>query len=188
MTILFFQSHSSKRGVSLMLSYVLLISMAIFLAITVYASLKLIANVKPVASCESGTSLVIDDYTCVPGVLSTNPIIAPVFSLTFKNNGLFNVTGVIVAISDDDTKTPVTPIDARNIPNRRPGTTGAYVFPTPVEPGQTYAAYFDATIFSTTSNTIKQARIQPFILNEKQNLVVCGDAVFIEKLANCMIG
>src|SRR3989338_1226326 len=102
MTFKFLHFHSKKRGVSLMLSYVLLISIAIIMAITVYASLKLIANVKPVASCEPGTSIIIESYSC------TSTPTSKTFVLNLNNNGLFSVSGVIVAYSVDDTQIPVT--------------------------------------------------------------------------------
>src|SRR3989344_4300274 len=53
-----------RKGVSEMLSYVLLISLGLFMAVALYSSLKLIANVKPVASCDEGTSLSIIEYQC----------------------------------------------------------------------------------------------------------------------------
>ena len=173
-----------KRGVSLMLSYVLLISLALLMAVTIYSSLKLIANVKPVSSCESGTSTIITSYSCVKGILGS-PSLDPVFELNLTNNGLFSTHGIIIAISDDDKKVPVVPVNAKYLPNNRGD--GIYLFAPSLDPDKTQTAQFNVNNFSQTSTAIKQVRIQPFIINEKNDLVSCSDAVFVEKLPNCTI-
>ena len=51
-----------KKGVSEILSYVILISIAVSLSIGVYAWLKDYANVNPKIDCKDGTSIMLSDY------------------------------------------------------------------------------------------------------------------------------
>ena len=162
--------YKRKKGISEMLSYVLLVSLGIFMAIALYASLKLIANVEPVASCEEGTYLTIMSYECFNQQ----------FTITLKNNGRFSVNGFFISGSDKAERAPVTPIKA--LKKEDEGLEqGSYMFKTPFAPGASLVTAYEVS--SIPFSEIKRIRIQPFIISENQ-VVVCQDAVINQDI-NC---
>ena len=80
-----------KKGVSVLIGYVLLISFVIVISVIVYQLLQTYAP-SEIQSCPSGTSIILKDYECDNKWLN----------LTVKNNGLFNVGGVFVYASIDE--------------------------------------------------------------------------------------
>ena len=87
-----FVNKKQKKGVSVLISYVLLITMAIALAAGTYYFLKTYAEKPlPEETCPEGTNIVIENYSCSNGQLD----------LTIKNRGLHAVTGVYVKISNE---------------------------------------------------------------------------------------
>ena len=120
----------NRRGVSLMISYVLLISIAIVMSIAIYGWLKLVANVEPVVDCESGTSVTIQDVTC--DVANKQMII------NVKNNGLFSFHGFIINVGDSQDQVPIKAI----IPI--PPFPGRYTFSSPLKPGEERSTLFSA--------------------------------------------
>jgi len=154
-----------------MLSYVLLISLALIMAAMIYYSLRLIANVEPVSSCEDGTSLLVDSYTCSSGILS----------LVVYNNGKFAVNGFVITASDDPKETPVTPLLRRNDDNP-----GYYFFgpinsPSPLQPQTSENAEFSVSS-SFLGFNIGYIRIQPFILSDSNTEIVCEDSIIFYEI------
>ena len=76
-----------KRGLSVVIGYVLLVTFGIILSVIVYGYLKTYVP-KDIDSCPSGVSLSVlnYDYNCTSNVLN----------VTIKNNGLFNVNGYYI--------------------------------------------------------------------------------------------
>src|SRR3990167_3334945 len=97
----------NKRGVSEMVAYVILISIALSLAVAVFAWLKITGEsaVKPPVDCKEGTTIMLESYNCERDPITGEPMGNMI--LTMKNNGLFNIDGVIVKVSDDIGKEPV---------------------------------------------------------------------------------
>jgi len=83
-----------KKGVSLMIGYVLLIVIVISLSIAVFAYLKLYLP-KDQPKCQDNVILSIDEVTCV--VSETVPTQYEV-SVTLTNRGLFNINGAFIRI------------------------------------------------------------------------------------------
>jgi len=157
-----------KKAVSLMVSYVILISIAIGLSIAVFVWLKDYANISPKIDCKEGTSIILEDYSDNPGTIS----------LTLKNNGLFNISGIILHVGNNTERTPIDRL-----------------MPDPSSDGGNLKGYYDfdpdlgpnnlpkTIIFSKDdSNAITIISIQPYIKNEKGDAIVCESAVIKQNL------
>ena len=172
-------SWSNKKGVSLMISYVLLITIAIILSIAVFSWLSVISNIKPIAHCDDGTSILITDYKCENG-----------FSLLVRNSGRFNISGFILQVSGDSEKAPSTllvPLTSTSI------APGEFFFVPPLSPGDSREANFSNTkrVIGDVNeavgfNNIMSLRLQPFILRDNKQ-VVCENAVIKQDIVNCNI-
>jgi len=72
------------RGVSIIISYVLLILLSVSMAGLVYTFLQYRARLPAEIKCPEGTAVYLYNFTCDN------------FNLTIKNNGLFNISGINV--------------------------------------------------------------------------------------------
>ncbi len=169
-----------KKAVSLMVSYVILITIVIGLSVGIYSWLKILANATPVADCEEGTSLILDSHSCSIGRAE----------FTLKNNGRFNVDGVVISVGNDASSFPTTYL----IPYETGGVvSGTYYFNIPVEPGEIGTASFKdkekigGITQDITFNEIKIIQIQPFILDNNKS-VICKNAVIKQEITDCIIG
>ena len=87
----------NKKGISILVSYVLLITLAIALSATTYIFLKQYAEKPlPEEGCPEGTNIVIENYSC--------DMDEKILSITIKNRGLHNVDGVFIKISTDNNR------------------------------------------------------------------------------------
>ena len=82
----------NKRGVSLMIGYVLLVVIAIGLSVAVFAYLKLYLP-KDEPKCYDDVILSIDDLICVGGEGGN-------ISVTLTNRGLFNINGAFIRVGE----------------------------------------------------------------------------------------
>lgn len=169
-----------------MISYVILIAIVVAMSIAVFTWLKIIANVEPVASCEEGTSIMVNDYSCEDSS----------FTLDLKNNGRFSVKGFILTVGDTEGRVPID----RLIPliEERLDEDGFFVFETPLVPGKVPEAEktvvfsnrkmkSDGTTEEFDINSIKNMRIQPFVIDkESLEKIVCEDAV-IKQDVDCSV-
>ena len=80
----------NKRGVSIVVGYVLLITIVIAIAGIVYSWLRWYVTPGEDISCPDGVSLVIKEYECVGDILN----------LTIKNKGRFSFDGFVVKAND----------------------------------------------------------------------------------------
>ena len=165
-----------RKGVSEMLSYVLLICLGLFMAVALYSSLKLIANVKPVTSCEDGVSLTIIEYECA----------IDSFRVTLKNNGRFNVDGFMIRVSNNPDRVPITPLSVKG--SLDGSNQGSYSFSPNLSPDGVSIIEFGNLGIPDSDFEILSLRIQPFIKSEsgKAN-IVCENAVINQKINNCKI-
>jgi FlaG/FlaF family flagellin (archaellin) len=84
-------AKKNKKGLSIIIGYVLLIVVSIVMSALVYTWLKTYVP-KEAAACPDGTSLFINsvNYNCATGVLT----------LTVKNNGRFGIDGYFIHASN----------------------------------------------------------------------------------------
>lgn len=172
----------NKRGVSLMLSYVILIAITVSISIAVFAWLRVISNIKPIASCEEETSMFISDYECKDNYLA----------LKARNNGLFDIEGFILNVGDNELKNPVVnliPLEEGKISRE-----GFYLFQPVLNPTKEATAIFsnaektpDGRIKKINFDNIKIIKIQPFIIDEKSKETILCDNVIKQKIDNCHI-
>jgi len=91
----------NKKGLSEVVSYVLLVVIAISLSLLVYAWMKGLLWKNP-KECPEGVSLIIADYTCNSAIKN--------ITITFRNNGLFGIEGFIARISNETGKLTTKPL------------------------------------------------------------------------------
>ncbi len=87
----------NKKGVSVIIGYVILISIGIIMSLVVYNYLKTYVP-KDAINCPEGVSILITDYDCKDGSLN----------ITIKNNGKFNHDGYYIHASENDTEVATT--------------------------------------------------------------------------------
>lgn len=158
-----------KKGLSEMIGYVILISIAIGLAVGVYAFWQLVINgTGPAIDCPEGTSVILDSYTCADNIIT----------LGIRNNGRFDVQGVVVSVGNDSQKVPVTyllPVG--------PGNPGHYSFLNKLSPNEIKEAKFkNETDKGVYNDGIKIIEIQPFIINKTK--IMCRGGAIKEEI-NC---
>lgn len=175
--------RKTKKGVSEMVSYVILISIAIGLAVSVYAWLKIVSITPQEPNCNEGTSVIITEYKCY----TDNSVINhPGIEFTIKNNGYFNVSGIVVSVSDDPQREPIYNIIDRQ--TERLGMTGYYFFAPSLAPGDEKSVSFSNSINSYTNQYLEKfvkIQIQPFIITSINKRVFCKDAIIKQDLEGC---
>lgn len=85
----------NKKGVSVIIGYVLLISMAMALSVLVYNWLRFYVDPPETISCPEGVSIIIKDYNCSGSKINVN----------FQNKGLFTIDGFIFRVNDRENAT-----------------------------------------------------------------------------------
>ena len=105
-----YKIKSSKKGISVIIGYVLLVSFGIVIGVIVYQWMKTYVPQDDL-NCPDGTSIFIKDYTCSSDILS----------ITFKNNGKFSVGGYFIYATDNpNEKLATINISEYNVdPNRK---------------------------------------------------------------------
>ena len=152
-------SANNKKGISELVSYVLLISLAIIMAGLVFAYLRFYAqNPLPKQSCPE-VSLIIDNYSCMNGTLN----------MTVKNQGRFDVDGFTVKINNG------TALYSLNYKN------SMYVL-SAIGPGAILLREFDYSKY----NGIRNIEIEAFRGKDKAgNPVLCENSVVKQEVENC---
>jgi len=150
----------NKRGLSEIVAYAIMIAIAISLAVAVYAWLHDVINPKPALDCNEGTTVYLEGYSC-----SGNTLI-----LNIKNNGGFDVSGVIVKISNDAANEPTIALQPDASGGAFPG---YFQFNTLLQPGISLPAIFT----NSSSGPIKRISYQPFVFINKKKVVCSGTAI-----------
>jgi len=159
--------NMNKLGVSLMISYVLLIFITVTLSIGVYIWLKDYAVVDEKTNCKDGTSLIIEKYN-IEEDLGDKKI-----TISVKNNGVFNVDGLLITAGNNSQRVPMELIKAEN------NLEGHYYFEPPLGPGKSKDAEFDISEL----DLIEIIQLQPYILAENQlTRIYCEDALIKQEI------
>ena len=151
---------NNKRGLSLMISYVLLIVITIAIGVTVYAYLKLyLPSAK--TECPADMSLGIEDISCSS---TSNRL-----TFTIINQGLFNVGGAFVRFGEEGRT-------VRNQLNPNKET-----FASALSPGNRKPFAFNITrLSSPTNNYILE--VQPAIIKDRK-LVPCSNVIITQEVS-----
>lgn len=173
-----------KRGISEILSYVLLIFIATSVWVFVYVWIKYSANVEPAIDCKEETSINLEKSLCAYEDATGKPML----KLSIFNSGRFNISGIIVAVGTNNKNTPVDYL----IPFSKDGKTmtynaGIYYFEEQLSPGKISDAKFSDILNNGSSMDITRisiVQIQPFIQDKKVR-VLCKNAVIKQEIENC---
>ena len=164
----------NKRGVSVLIGYVLLVVFVIAMGVVIYNWMKTYVPKEDLV-CPDGVSLFIKDYTCDSDDLT----------LTLKNNGLFNVGAYFVRVTD----TPEAGLATRDIsPNITAG--GEFLSPSGVKftgSENSLAPNYDEThVFDISHLTnIYTIEIIPLRWQEqdrRKRMVTCRTSIIREEL------
>jgi hypothetical protein len=173
----------NKKAISLMLSYVLLISMVIVTSAAVYLWMKdVMTGSSSISDCEEETSLILENYICDN---ATNLI-----SFNFKNNGRFNVNGVVIKISNETDRYPVIILKKDNYDSvDMVARQGKFVFDNPLKPEDSiFLKLKNQDVKDNTISTIKRISMQPFITDEKtKEIILCTQLKIEQEIDNCNI-
>jgi len=174
--------RNDKRGLSIVIGYILLIAISIVMSIVVYSWLKTYVP-KDTAKCAEGTSIFIRDiaYTCTPEKETLN--------ITVKNNGKFSVNGYFIHVSNVSDLDALATIDISSRVLVGGKTSGNSIvfnelidnYLTPNEPTNVRTTSFNVTRYGR----LYKVEIIPIRLQEegnKKRIVSCGDAKIEETL------
>ncbi len=177
----------NKKGVSLMISYVLLVVIAIVMSVVVFSYLRYVANVEPVIDCNDGTSIIVEDYACDPDVDDR-------IQLTMRNNGRFNVKGFAATFGGNSLQEPTNKLITTDTDRLNP-IDGSYLFENPLKPGELIDVNFgikevkaNGSIGDAAFSFLKKIKVQPYIYDEEADLdVPCSNAIIRQDIQNCQI-
>ena len=174
------KSKKNKRGVSVMIGYILLITFGIIVAGLVFAYLKTYVP-KEEIKCPDETSIFIKNATCLEGFN---------LSLTLRNNGNFNLAGYFIHATTQPTQELAVTDISPYLTNQTTGpiNVGSSVLFTIYKnnsfaPNDEITHYFDLT----ESGGIYSIEIIPIRYQgerAKKALVSCGDAR-VEEIRTC---
>jgi hypothetical protein len=165
----------NNRGVSEVVTYVLLIVTAISLSIIVFGFLQGIVP-EDEESCPAGLGLVINEVKCE----SSNTVY-----ITFQNKGRFKIDGVYARFSRDEgsvASEKLMPVgDVNNDLNRITEENADqgfmyfghdYGVPRPLSPNaDPYLQLFSYA----SAGSLERIEIQPFLSGDDRNLIICED-------------
>lgn len=167
---------ANKKGLSELVSYVLLIVIALGLAAGVYTWMK--SNVpSETESCDENTAIIVRDY-CLDAVAKT-------ISITFENKGYFDIKGVAMKASKDVSQMPTIALQSTDEINSG-STTGRYDFSEALIPQAITTVLFSYTNLITS--ILAKIRVQPFI-NGKEGPIYCDNYydVTIDQNKACLV-
>ena len=163
----------NKKGISIVIGYILLISISIIMSVLVYQWLKTYVPTDSI-ECPEGTSIFIKEisYNCENSELN----------LIIKNNGRFGINGYFIKVSDKKGSELATIDIAKNLITGGTASGSSVVFSelsenalSPTEPANIKLAVFDVSDYSQLYKVeIIPTRIQ--IVNDIKRLVSCTNA------------
>ncbi|MFH1501308.1 MAG: hypothetical protein ABIE22_05190 [archaeon] len=164
---------TGKKGVSLIVAYVLLIVIALSLSAVVYAWLR---GYLPSygGECPDEAAVVVIDYDCSsPGF--------PNINITLRNQGRFSVGGFLVKGGNSSTSLAIYPlVDIDHYFEETPGMFYVHDF----KPGVEISQGFDYR----NLNRIDKVEIQPFMYDDtdpSKDPVLCERAVVVQSIESC---
>lgn len=160
---MFRKIKKEKRGISELLSYVLLVGLGVTLSVAVYSWLTFYIHQSKIELCPEGVSIIISNYNCSADKLS----------LEVRNKGLFNIDGFILRANNRTKGNPVFKIFVYNY------TSAATP---PLSPSQ---GFTHINIDYRATAKITELEIQPYRIFENSSIVLCDKAVIKQKVENC---
>lgn len=169
----------NKKGVSIMIGYVLLITFALVSGIVAYNWLKTYVPTEPL-SCPEGVSILIKNISCQG---NGNDIL---LDLTLRNNGRFDIAGYFIYATNSSEQELAT-IDLSPYSNLNKNMEGLVLFSigtdNPLNPNEEITNNF--IIDNPDFNQINSVEIIPIRFQEEDNrkrFVNCGSARVKEEI------
>ncbi len=166
----------NKKGVGVMVGYVLLITAAVVMGVIVYQWLKTYVPLEP-PECPDEVSFFIKKYTCD----------SPFFNLTLKNNGKFNIGGYFIHLANQSDQEIATIDISEYIESGGMWAGNAVVFvagaDNPIKPGDEVISVFK--LDTLAPNQVYLVEIIPARFQEIENkltFISCGDAKVQERI------
>lgn len=155
----------NKKGVSEIVSYVLLILVSIAISTIVFGFLMKFIPKGQTAECPSDVSLIVQDISCDK---SSN-----ILSINLSNRGLWNVSEVHIktGLQNSKVKTAPTFVDQNGA---KPD---PYVFSPPLSPSQVIGMQFYLNIGDDT------LEIVPAVYNKKGEKAICPSAIITQPIS-----
>jgi len=166
---------NNKKGISELISYVLLITLAIAMAAAAWFFLKPYAE-RPLAGeeCPETVNLVLENYEC--------NLAEKTFTFTLKNRGLHNITGVrlkIISYGQELEKDSLLFIpDCTGMGSDCVACDKAHCFGIDEESAE-------QTIDYSSYGNIKQLAIYPIRIDEQGEIQLCSNAVIKVPVVGC---
>tara|TARA_Y100000310_G_C20394081_1_gene674218 strand:+ start:170 stop:631 length:462 start_codon:yes stop_codon:yes gene_type:complete len=151
----------NRKGISVVIGYVLLVVIAISLSLLVYAWLKdlLPGNIE---NCPDEAALIITDYKCENKEIK----------LTLRNQGLFNLYGFIARINN---------VSDGFFYNLKHDSDIEHFFTNDIlKPNEKE----DRDLNYSEHNNINEIMIEPFILDDR-GIILCDNSIIKQKLEGC---
>jgi cysteine-rich repeat protein len=164
---------NSKKGVSIMIGYVLLVSFAIIIGGILYNWMKTYVP-KEALDCPDGVSIFVEEVICQGGNLN----------LTLKNNGRFDIAGYFIHATDEVGQKLATLDLSEYIIGGGTLRLNSIVFDldeNAMEPAETKKSIFN---LPKNINSIDIIPIRFQVEDNKQRFVSCGNAK-IREIVNC---
>ncbi|MCL5018566.1 MAG: hypothetical protein M1416_02240 [Candidatus Pacearchaeota archaeon] len=169
----------NKKGISLIIGYILLVAIAIVMSIIVFQWLKTYVPTETL-ECDDGTSLFISDvfYDCTSNILD----------ISVNNNGKFSINGFYIRVTDDpDAELATIDLSSKIIDGGEEyGSTNSIEFGTEnsLDPEEYTTSSFDVTDYNDALVKVEiiPTRIQE--VDNKKRLVSCSEAK-VEKILEC---
>jgi len=176
----------NKRGVSILIGYVLLVVIAISISIIVFQNLR---NLVPEEKleCPNGVSVLLKEYTCdMDGKIT----------LKLANNGRFSIGGFYVRGAADGEVIPVHNLLGKDSEGKEQpywSPPSSKLGENSIKPGQEVSGFPNTLNFASApgwpeNKDLKKVEIVPFRFEEvegRERFVVCGDASIIESVQDC---
>ena len=162
----------NKKGISEIISYVLLIVIAVGLSVLVFSFLKLYIPKFQTPECPQDVSLIVSEVVC-----KTNPADSSKMQLTITlvNKGLFNVTDVYIRLGKERR-------EVLSLVNDGKINSGVHLA-SPLAPGaKTLQRDYDVSSIVSPDTSIYTLEIEPAIENKKGELALCDNAVITQKI------
>ena len=159
----------SKKGVSEIVSYVILIVIAVGLSVLVYGYLKKLANPPP-EFCEEDIQLVVDSYNCTISAGQTT------VALDFKNKGLFKVDAVFVRMGNQSKEV------LQQINRYQEYLTNSSGSSVVLQPGEVIRQRYITSDPEITDSGDYKLEIQP-ATRSKKGLALCDKAVIAQTIS-----
>jgi len=158
----------NKRGISILVGYVLLVVLALGMSAAVYSFLNFYIP-KDQPQCENDVSLIIQDVSCQSQKLN----------VTLLNKGLFAVEGAFIKIGNASEVYKETLTSSDN--DLFFVEYGSSVQTPPgLHPGQTVNRSFD---YASTGDW--ELQVEPFVVGEDNEIVLCNKAV-VTQIVSCI--